>query len=76
MFQTAIKYCLFIIVVPVVSFFAAKSVLFDGILRLEPITSSVYSAAVAVIVLHVTLGVYIYRAYTDSEKAEKPVKKD
>lgn len=77
-FQTVIKYCLIIIVVPVLSFFSAKSVLFDGILRLEPITSSVYSAVVAVVVLHVTLGLYIYRAYSDSEKSErpKPVKKD
>ncbi|XP_047517369.1 vacuolar ATPase assembly integral membrane protein VMA21 homolog [Pieris napi] len=75
-FRTVIKYCLFIIIVPVLSFFSAKTILFDGILRLAPITSSVYSAVVAVIVLHVTLGLYIYRAYTEAEKPEKPVKKD
>ncbi|VVC91640.1 vacuolar ATPase assembly integral membrane protein VMA21 homolog [Leptidea sinapis] len=75
-FRTVIKYCLFIIIVPVLSFFSAKT-LFDGILRLEPITSSVYSAVVAVIVLHVTLGLYIYRAYSETEHTPaKPVKKD
>lgn len=73
-FQTVIKYCLIIIVVPVLSFFTAKSVLFDGILRLENVTSSVYSAVVAVVVLHVTLGLYIYKAYNETEKPEKPDK--
>lgn len=75
-FQTVIKYCLIIIVLPVFAFFTSKSVLFDGILRLEPITSSVYSAVVAVIVLHLALGLYIYRAYSEVDKPEKPVKKD
>ncbi|CAG5056034.1 unnamed protein product [Parnassius apollo] len=75
-FQTVIKYCLFIIIVPVLSFFFVKSLVFDGVLRLEPVTSSVYSAIVAVVVLHVTLGMYIYRAYNEAEKAPKPMKKD
>ncbi|XP_068627826.1 vacuolar ATPase assembly integral membrane protein VMA21 homolog [Battus philenor] len=75
-FRTVIKYCLFIIVVPVLSFFFVKSLLFDGVLRLDPVTSSVYSAIVAVIALHVTLGMYIYRAYGEAEKTPKPVKKD
>ncbi|KAM3968143.1 vacuolar ATPase assembly integral membrane protein VMA21 homolog [Aphomia sociella] len=76
-FRTVIKYCLVIIIVPVLSFFSVKVVLFDGILRLEPITSSVYSAVIAVVVLHVTLGLYIYRAYNEVDKPPpKPVKKD
>ncbi|XP_023934276.1 vacuolar ATPase assembly integral membrane protein VMA21 homolog [Bicyclus anynana] len=76
-FQTVIKYCLFIIIVPVLSFFVVKILIFDSILKLEAVTSSVYSAVVAVVVLHVTLGLYIYRAYSESEKAPtKPVKKD
>ncbi|XP_048480947.1 vacuolar ATPase assembly integral membrane protein VMA21 homolog [Plutella xylostella] len=75
-FRTVIKYCLFIIIVPVFSFFTAKTVVFDGILRLEAIPSSVYSAVVAVLVLHITLGVYIFKAYTEAEKPTKPVKID
>lgn len=72
-----IKYCLIIIVFPVLSFFLSKIVLFDGILRLAPVTSSVYSAVVAVVVLHVTLGLYIVKAYKETDKApEKAVKKD
>lgn len=61
---------------PVLAFFAVKVVLFDGVLRLEPVTSSVYSAVIAVLVLHITLGLYIYKAYSESEISSKPVKKD
>lgn len=75
-FRTVIKYCLVIIIVPVLSFFLVKSFLFDSLLQLEAVTSSVYSAVIAVIVLHVTLGLYIYRAYGEAEKAPKPVKID
>ncbi|XP_045459559.1 vacuolar ATPase assembly integral membrane protein VMA21 homolog [Melitaea cinxia] len=76
-FRTVIKYCLFIIIVPVLSFFVVKILLFDSLLRLEAVTSSVYSAVVAVVVLHVTLGLYIYRAYSETDKPPaKPVKKD
>ncbi|XP_063379609.1 vacuolar ATPase assembly integral membrane protein VMA21 homolog [Cydia fagiglandana] len=77
-FQTVVKYCLVIIIVPVISFFTAKIVLFDSILRLDITTSSVYSAVVAVLVLHVTLGLYIYKAYgtADAAPPAKPVKKD
>ncbi|XP_028041046.1 vacuolar ATPase assembly integral membrane protein VMA21 homolog [Bombyx mandarina] len=75
-FRTVIKYCMVIIIVPVLSFFVAKSILFDGVLRLDPINSSVYSAVVAVVVLHVALGLYIFKAYSETEKDPKPVKKD
>ncbi|CAG9563019.1 unnamed protein product [Danaus chrysippus] len=74
-FRTVIKYCLFIIIVPVVSFFVSKLILFDAVFRLEAVSSSIYSAVVAVIVLHVTLGLYIYKAYGESEKPSKPLKK-
>ncbi|XP_073965993.1 vacuolar ATPase assembly integral membrane protein VMA21 homolog [Choristoneura fumiferana] len=76
-FRTVIKYCLIIIIVPIISFFTSKIVLFDGLLRLDVTTSSVYSAVVAVLVLHVTLGLYIYKAYGEAEVApSKPLKKD
>ncbi|XP_049864996.1 vacuolar ATPase assembly integral membrane protein VMA21 homolog [Pectinophora gossypiella] len=71
-----VKYCLMIISIPVLSFFLVKVIVFDGILRLEPIPSSVSSAVVAILVLHVALGTYIYKAYSEAEKAPKPTKKD
>ncbi|KAI5644603.1 VMA21-like domain-containing protein [Phthorimaea operculella] len=76
-FTTVVKYCLCIISIPVLSFFFVKSVIFDGLLQLEPMTSSVYSAVVAVLVLHIALGLYIYQAYYEAERSPpKPVKKD
>ncbi|XP_053600275.1 vacuolar ATPase assembly integral membrane protein VMA21 homolog [Plodia interpunctella] len=72
-FQTVIKYCVVIIVLPVLAFFSSK-IVFDG-LDLAPVTSSVYSAVVAVLVLHFALGLYIYRAYAEAE-APKATKKD
>ena len=36
-------------------------------LALDPMTNNIYSAFAAVIVLHIALGNFIYRAYTHSE---------
>ncbi|CAH0380661.1 unnamed protein product [Bemisia tabaci] len=49
----------------------AKFIVFSGS---DSISSNVYSAALAVIVLHVTLGAFIYKAYSDT--GTKPSKQD
>lgn len=74
-FRTVFHYCFVIIVVPVASFFGAKSIIFDGVLGLSRVQSSVYSAIVTVIVLHIILGAYIHRAFT-TDTSEKPTKQD
>lgn len=38
-----------------------------GLLGLNDVPSNVYSAAVAILVLHVALGAFIYRAYFDDQ---------
>lgn len=38
-----------------------------GLLGLNHVPSNVYSAAVAILVLHVALGSFIYRAYFDDQ---------
>ncbi|XP_058830899.1 vacuolar ATPase assembly integral membrane protein VMA21 homolog [Topomyia yanbarensis] len=65
-FRVVFFYCILIIVLPVVTFFGSKYFLFDGFLQLTPVSSNIYSAVSAVIVLHIALGLYIYRAYFDS----------
>ncbi|XP_072162585.1 vacuolar ATPase assembly integral membrane protein VMA21 homolog [Bemisia tabaci] len=70
-FRTIFYYCFVIIVFPVLSFFSAKFIVFSGS---DSISSNVYSAALAVIVLHVTLGAFIYKAYSDT--GTKPSKQD
>jgi len=74
-FRTVFQYCFIIIVVPVASFFGAKSIVFDGVLGLARVQSSVYSAIVTVVVLHIVLGFYIHRAFL-SDTLQKPTKQD
>ncbi|XP_011304607.1 vacuolar ATPase assembly integral membrane protein VMA21 homolog [Fopius arisanus] len=73
-FKTVLYHCLFIIILPVLSFFLSKMFIFDGLLGLNTVPSSIYSAIVAVLVLHGALGAFIYRAYFQPEKTQS--KKD
>ncbi|XP_014217745.1 vacuolar ATPase assembly integral membrane protein VMA21 homolog [Copidosoma floridanum] len=65
-FKTVLIHCIIIIACPVLSFFGSKVFIFDGLLNLSAVSSNVYAALTAVIVLHVALGMFIYRAYFDS----------
>lgn len=89
-FKTVFYYSMFIILAPISTFFSVKIFIFDGnenhmtyhnltllflgILGASKVTSNVWSAIAAVIVLHIALGLYIYRAYFDSRP--KPDKDD
>ncbi|KAF7386826.1 vacuolar ATPase assembly integral membrane protein VMA21 [Vespula maculifrons] len=74
-FKTVLYYCLVITVLPVLVFFISKIFIFDGLLGINSISSNVYSAGVTIVVLHIALGAYIYRAYFD-ERSKTEVKKD
>ncbi|XP_012528921.1 vacuolar ATPase assembly integral membrane protein VMA21 homolog [Monomorium pharaonis] len=73
-FKTVLYHSVVILALPVIAFFTSKIFLFDGILGLNNVSSNVYSAGVAVIVLHIALGVFIYRAYFD-DRSRTPVDK-
>lgn len=47
-----------------------------GILGTSDVTSNVWSAVFAVIVLHVALGLYIRRAYYEADKVKPEEKMD
>lgn len=49
---------------------------FLGLLGTSSVTSNVWSAVFAVIVLHIGLGLFIYRAYYDAGKTKKYDKLD
>ncbi|XP_076375796.1 vacuolar ATPase assembly integral membrane protein VMA21 homolog [Megalopta genalis] len=66
-FKTVLFHCVVIIALPVLSFFTSKIFIFDGLLGLNHVPSNVYSAVVAILVLHVALGAFIYRAYFDDQ---------
>ncbi|XP_011497930.1 PREDICTED: vacuolar ATPase assembly integral membrane protein VMA21 homolog [Ceratosolen solmsi marchali] len=65
-FKTVLLHCIIIITFPVISFFTSKIFIFDKLLGLETVTSNVYSAGVAIAILHIALGAFIYRAYFDT----------
>ncbi|XP_077287425.1 vacuolar ATPase assembly integral membrane protein VMA21 homolog [Arctopsyche grandis] len=74
-FSTVFFYCVTIIALPVLTFFGSKAILFDGILKLDMISSNVYSAISAIVALHIALAMFIIRAYSETDK-EKPSKRD
>ncbi|XP_014257073.1 vacuolar ATPase assembly integral membrane protein VMA21 homolog isoform X2 [Cimex lectularius] len=70
-FRTVFYYCIVIITLPVVTFFGSKVFIFE-VMGLSNVPSNVYSAISAIAVLHVALGMYIYRAIAEG----KPSKQD
>ncbi|XP_020293354.1 vacuolar ATPase assembly integral membrane protein VMA21 homolog [Pseudomyrmex gracilis] len=50
---------------PVITFFLSKAYLSDGIFGLTDMQSKVYSAGVAVLVLHIAFGHFIFRVFFD-----------
>lgn len=61
--KTVLFYCSLIVFLPVATFFLLQSVVLDNLFTLTPIKSNIYSAVGAVVVLHLALGLYIFRAY-------------
>jgi len=66
-FTTVLFHCLLIIISPILVFFISKLYIFDALFALESLYSNLYSAFAAVIVLHIALGNFIYRAYFNTE---------
>ncbi|RLU24501.1 hypothetical protein DMN91_002590 [Ooceraea biroi] len=75
-FKTVLYHSIVILAFPVISFFVSKVFFFDGLLGLSHVPSNVYSAGVAIVVLHVALGLFIYRAYFDDRSKTSTVKRD
>eukprot|EP00090_Calanus_glacialis_P026461 TRINITY_DN41671_c0_g1_i1.p1 TRINITY_DN41671_c0_g1~~TRINITY_DN41671_c0_g1_i1.p1 ORF type:complete len:112 (+),score=30.96 TRINITY_DN41671_c0_g1_i1:46-336(+) len=74
-FKTVLFYSVLILLLPIASFFGSKYVFFEGFLGQEAtIGTNIVSAVVAVIVLHLALGLFIYKAYFDGGR--KDIKSD
>ena len=72
MFKNGLFYTSLIIVLPLTAFFTTKSLVFEYMLgQQSTIGTNIVAAVVAVITLHLALGLYIYRAYFDDEKKNK-----
>lgn len=74
-FMTVLGYSIFIILAPISTFFIAKILVFQGMFHTDSVTTNVWSAVAAVVVLHIALGMYIYKAYgTAKDVPSKPSK--
>ena len=73
-FKTVLFYSVLILLLPIASFFATKSVFFEWFLGQATIGTNIVSAVVAVIVLQLALGLFIYKAYFDGGR--KDIKAD
>uniref|UniRef100_A0A8D8TZI9 Vacuolar ATPase assembly integral membrane protein VMA21 homolog n=1 Tax=Cacopsylla melanoneura TaxID=428564 RepID=A0A8D8TZI9_9HEMI len=72
---TVFYYCFTIIVMPVMTFFVTKHVFFGGLFGVDSVTSNVYSAIASIIVVHISLALFIKRAYSEADRV-KPQKQD
>merc|ERR1712111_243996 len=79
LFKTVLFYCVLVIGGPLVGFFTTNTLILGAILHWDQseIRTDVVSAIVAVVVLHIALGLFIMKAYFSTEdKKEKIGKRD
>ena len=70
-FKTVLFYSVLILLLPIGCFFTTKSIIFETILGQEStIGTNIVSAVVAVIVLHLALGLFIYKVRTTNNSLE------
>ncbi|KAL1506722.1 hypothetical protein ABEB36_006029 [Hypothenemus hampei] len=75
-FKTVLAYSVFILVSPVLTFFVTKFIFFEGFLGISSTSSNVWSAVLAVVMLHIALGLYILKAYSEADRGKgKPAEK-
>ncbi|KAK7069329.1 vacuolar ATPase assembly integral membrane protein vma21 [Halocaridina rubra] len=61
-----LPYVLMIVLLPIGSFFFTKTIIFQDILDYNETTANVYSAVCAVVILHILLALFIYKAFRES----------
>ncbi|KAJ7327729.1 vacuolar ATPase assembly integral membrane protein vma21 [Desmophyllum pertusum] len=70
---TLLKFTLAMITLPISCFFLSKKLVFEDVLGYS--NGSIGAAAIAVIIVHVIIGLYIWVAIQEEEQP-KPLKKD
>ncbi|XP_042231525.1 vacuolar ATPase assembly integral membrane protein vma21-like [Homarus americanus] len=61
-----LPYVIMIIVLPIGSFFFTKAYVFEDLLSYSETTSNVYGAICAVVILHILLALFIFKAFKES----------
>jgi NADH:ubiquinone oxidoreductase subunit 5 (subunit L)/multisubunit Na+/H+ antiporter MnhA subunit len=70
-FRKMLFFTIMMTVAPLSSFFISKEYIFEGILKMPNSSSYIYSAFVAVVVVHVILFGFVYVAFRDDGSSGK-----
>ncbi|CAF0812000.1 unnamed protein product [Adineta ricciae] len=70
-FRKMLLFTVMLTVAPLTSFFVSKYYVFEGIFSMTSSTSYIYSASVAVIVVHIILIAFLYVAFRDDQSGKK-----
>ena len=70
-FRKMLFFTVMMTVAPIGSFFLSREFLFDRVLHLSDSNTYIYSAGVAVIVVHVILIAFLYVAFRDDRSGKK-----
>lgn len=70
-FRKMLFFTIMMTVAPLTSFYISKAFIFQGIFRMEDANSYLYSAGVAVVVVHIILIAFLYVAFRDDRPAQK-----
>ena len=75
-FRKMLFFTLLMTLAPIASFFVSKSYFFDVIFDNQIYNTNLYAAVVAVLVVHVVLGAFIYVAFRDDRTSKKDRQKE
>jgi len=70
-FRKMLFFTIMMTVAPLTSFFISKDYIFEGIFNMASSTSYIYSAFVAVLVVHIILFAFLYVAFRDDRPSQK-----
>lgn len=76
-FKAILYYCVLILGGPVVTFFLVKNIVLPVITQwdVDEVKTNVTSAIAAVVVLHIALGLFIFKAYFSEEDEKRKIGK-
>lgn len=70
-FKTVLFYVFLILFVPVAAFFVSRNIVFELVFSMDTSSSTLYAAAITVIVIHGVLGLFVMRAFEDEKGAKR-----
>lgn len=70
-FRKMLFFTIMMTIAPLSSFFISKDYVFEGIFHMENTNSYIYSAFVAVVVVHIILFAFLYVAFRDDGSGKK-----